>query len=128
MVKQNAEPISAITRSNDGQRMAMTRMTIVVNALMEILRHPRVNPERPTKLGESGTCPGCKPRKLSTVVKIGRALRGILVMGMIAMHMTISTEIAFGYPSVTKIFDVTSSRIPLPNMRNPAMAMLKSKK
>ena len=55
-------------------------------------------------------------------------LSGILVIGMIATHITISIEIVFGYPSVTKIFEVTSSRMPLPNMRNPAIAMLKSKK
>ena len=74
--------------------MAITRMSIVVNARMDTLRHPLENPDRPTKPGESGTCPGCKPRKLSIVVNIGRALRTVSDE---EFGKTVSLKRYFGY-------------------------------
>lgn len=49
-------------------------------------------------------------------------------MGMIAMQMTMNTDSHFGYPSVRKMFAVTSSRMRSPNIRRPATAIARSRK
>jgi len=74
MVKQKADPISAMTRSKDGQSIARTIIMSVVVTRMRIFSSPRVKPDAPTRVGESGSRRGPRPRRLSTVVKIGRAL------------------------------------------------------
>ena len=81
MVKQKADPINAMTRSKDGQRIARTMMISVVETRMTTLRSPRVKPEAPTKADESGSLRGPRPRRLSTVVKIGRELQ-IINLGL----------------------------------------------
>ena len=115
MVKQKADPISAITRSKDGQSIARVIIIIVVETRMTTFRTPRVKPDAPTRVDESGSWRGPKPRRLSTVVKIGRALTrgrlrphsvpvglwytyfsGSLVNGRIAMQITIRTDTALG--------------------------------
>lgn len=73
-MKQKADPISAMTRSKDGQSIARVIITIVVETRMTTFKSPRVKPDAPTRIGESGSRRGPKPRRLSTVVKIGRAL------------------------------------------------------
>ena len=49
--------------------------------------------------------------------------RGIFVSGSMPIQMTIIIEIAFGYPLVVKILDVTSSMIRSPNISNPTTAI-----
>lgn len=74
MLKQKADPISAMTRSKDGQSIARTMIMSVVDTRMTTFSSPRVKPDAPTRVGESGSRRGPRPRRLSTVVKIGRAL------------------------------------------------------
>lgn len=48
------------------------------------------------------------------------------MIGMIAIHIAIMYEVVLGYPSVTKMFAVISSRVASPNMSKPTIAILAS--
>lgn len=92
IVKHKALPINAIMLSKAGKMMAMiTNMTITAMRIMT-LSMPRVQEERPTRDSLSDTARESSPEKTSIVETMGRALRGTLVKGMIAMKMDIMTE------------------------------------
>ena len=67
------------------------------------------------------------PRVISRVLMMGRALSGTLVSGMMPTHTTMKTDSAFGYPGVSRMLEVISSRTLLPNIRRPATAMMRSR-
>ena len=74
MIKQNADPIKAMTRSNDGTKIAMTVMMITVVSRMPNLKRPRVTPDMPTSPGELDIARLSRPQAISIVLIIGRAL------------------------------------------------------
>ena len=74
MVKVSAEPKNAMMTSNEGMRMAIRIMMMLVTMRMVHLRIPRVYPERPTSCVDPGTVRGCNPQKISVVTTIGRVL------------------------------------------------------
>ena len=74
MIKQNADPIRAMIRSNDGTKIAMTVMMITVVSRMPNLKTPRVTLDMPTSPGEPDTARLSRPQAISTVLIIGRAL------------------------------------------------------
>ena len=149
IVKHRAEPIKAIMRSNDGTRIAITRITIMVTIRMVHFSKPRDQPDRPMRRGEGETARASSPQKISIVLTMGRALckesapplprtfakkckwtyfNGIFVSGMTAMKMTIQTDRARGYPFVKRMLDVISSCTCSPNMSRPMTAMLTSRR
>lgn len=80
------------------------------------------------RAGESEIEAGSRPVNTSMVETIGRALRGTLVSGMIAMKMLIRMERLRGYPEVLMMFAVISSMTPSPNINIPATAVAQSRR
>lgn len=62
----------------------------------------------PTIADDSAIACWCTPSSTSRVATIGLALSGILVKGMMAMAPHRIYDIAWGYPEVVRILEVTS--------------------
>jgi len=91
-------------RSKSGNTMAITTGTATAKIRISALYIPRrmggeVEPE-------GGMAVGASPSKISSVVLIGLVLRGILVIGMIAMAETTMELRTRGYPDVPRILCV----------------------
>lgn len=65
----------------------------------------------PTIVDDSAIACWCTPSSTSRVATIGLALSGILVKGMMAMAPQRINDIAWGYPEVVKILEVTSPQL-----------------
>lgn len=65
----------------------------------------------PTIVEDSARACWCTPSSTSRVATIGLALSGILVKGMMAMAPHKMYDIAWGYPDVVKIFEVTGIQL-----------------
>lgn len=89
MVKHSEEPMNAMMLSKAGKTMAMRTNSTTTDTRMTILRSPRVNEVR---LGEEERVCGSRPEKNSMVETMGRAARGTLVSGMMAMKMLMIME------------------------------------
>ena len=81
-----ALPKNAIMRSKSGNTIAIP----TGKATVKIRISARYMPRRRGGLGDvvGGRDVGVRPRRMSRVVAMGRVLRGILVMGIIAMMAT----------------------------------------
>ena len=75
IVKQNADPIKAITRSKDGHNMAIDITASVMNIRTPHLTRPRESPDIPVRPSVLGISRGPRPQTCSNVVYMGRALR-----------------------------------------------------
>lgn len=111
MAKQSADPMNAIMLSKWGNRMDITTNTTMTRIRNAILRASTVQDE------DSDAGRRCRPVRTSMVEKMGRAFRGSLVSGIMAMKMVKRTDRAWGYPGVPIRLDVISSITPSPNMR-----------
>lgn len=65
----------------------------------------------PTMADDSARACWCTPSSTSSVATIGLALSGILVKGMMAMAPHSMYDIAWGYPDVVRILEVTSIQL-----------------
>lgn len=74
IVKHKTEPIKDITKSNEGTRIAMTRMTAVRTIRTAIRNNPRLDPDSPARPGGEATLRASRPRTLSAELMIGRVL------------------------------------------------------
>lgn len=74
MLKQAMAPISAMTTSNEGMNTAMMTTTTIVKMRMTIFMIPRQKADIPASSLLFGMTRASRPQKISTVVKIGRAL------------------------------------------------------
>jgi hypothetical protein len=82
--------------------------------------------DRPTMDELSATACWCRPSRTSTVLMMGRALRGIFVRGTMAIKAHMRNVRTRGYPAVLRMFEVTASITSSPNMRMPATAVVAS--
>ena len=81
-----ALPKNAIMRSKSGNTIAIPTGKATVRTRISALYTPRLRGGAGDDVG--GIDVGDKPRRMSRVVLIGRVLRGILVIGMIAIIAT----------------------------------------
>lgn len=77
-------PKNAIIRSKSGNTIAISTGTAIVAIRMSA----RYSPRRKMGGEEGERDVGARPRRISRVVEIGRVLRGILVIGIIATMET----------------------------------------
>lgn len=91
-VKHAVAPSKLMMVSNDGTNTANTTNPAMVPTRTSTLRTPRTEPDKPVRAELAARARGSRPRKSSRVLTMGRALRGTLVMGMMATQRTRKTR------------------------------------
>lgn len=90
-VEHRRLPINAMMASKAGKMIAVITKTIIMTIRITILSMPRDQADSPTRSGLVDKAWTLRPEKSSTVETIGRAFRGSLVRGMIAMDIDMRT-------------------------------------
>jgi len=74
MVKQASEPMSDMTLSKDGTKMAIITKARVTTTRMVMRRTPRPSDDIPPREDADGSARASRPKTISSVETIGRAL------------------------------------------------------
>lgn len=96
MVKHRADPMNAMILSNAGKTIAMMTNMMMVIMRTANFKNLRLQLLSPAREGWSATARASRPVSTSIVLTIGRAFRGIFVIGIMAMKILMSNERALG--------------------------------